>query len=417
MKTPIDTNQINIENKTPNYLAYGVYFLIYSLVLISTVLFFVYSDKSKAFSYNTLGFVLMTFAALSVSIFYYYPMLKNKNMNSNMVFILGGAILFASVFSYVGLVIDENSLNNIGIILLFLLIAIAIIGLAIVFYVFGDYLKQRRGIVGLIINFLFFIPCLFIDFVEFSKRQLNLTTRTEYILLFSEIILIIGYFFAAPLLNNAISSGTTYLLKSPVFLTKQKVLLKGTSSLAIPKNKNLTVINSSLYSSESNYSSNFSLSMWVYLNVQTKNFDTDNGGLMESTIFSYGSGKPKITYTNSDVDKSNRDRYNFYFTDSAVKPNHQASMPSQKWNYIVFNYSSKGVDLFINGILETTFVFDLTNRFPIYSDDDVIVSGQDKTGLYGAICNVVYTKDNLLNNQIVNNYNILRLKNPPILQI
>lgn len=413
MQTPINTNQLNIENKTPNYLAYGVYFLIYSIVLISTVLFFVYADKSKAFSYNTLGFVLMTFTTLSVAIFYYYPMLKNKNMNSNMVFVLGAAILFASVFSYIGLVIDENSLNNIGIVLLIFLIAIAIIGLAIVFYVFGDYLKQRRGIVGLVINFLFFIPCLFIDFVEFSKRQLNLTTRTEYILLFTEIILIIGYFFAAPLLNNAAAVGTTYLLKKPVFLNKQKVLLKGTSSLAIPKSKNLIAQSSS----ESVYSSNFSISMWVYLNVQTKNFATDKGGLMESTIFSYGGGKPKITYTNSDTDRKNRDAYNFYFTDTAVQANYKTSLPSQKWNYIVFNYSSNKVDLFINGNLETTYAFDLINRLPIYSDDDIIVSGQDKTGLYGAICNVVYTKDNLLNNQIVNNYNILMLKNPPILQI
>lgn len=413
MQTPINTNQLNIEKKPPNYSAYGVYFLIYSIVLISTISFFSYSDKSKSFSPNTLGFVLMTFVFLSIAVFYYYPILKNKNMNSTMVYLLGGAIAFASMFSYVALVIDENSLNNIGVVLLIFLIAITIIGLAIVFYVFGDYLKQRRGILGLIINFLFFIPCLFIDFVEYIKREISITTRTEYILLFVETILIIGYFFATSLLNNAASAGTSYLLKSPVFLNKQRVLLKGTSSLALPKSKNLIAQTSS----DNTYSSNFSISMWVYLNVQTKNFATDKGGLMESTIFSYGGGKPKITYTNSDEDYDNRDTYNFYFTDSAVQPNYKTSLPSQKWNNIVFNYSSRGVDLFINGNLETTFTFDLKNKIPVYSDDDIIVSGQDKTGLYGAICNVVYTQNNLLNNQIVNNYNILMLKNPPILQI
>jgi hypothetical protein len=91
-------------------------------------------------------------------------------------------------------------------------------------------------------------------------------------------------------------------------------------------------------------------------------------------------------------------------------------MPSQKWNNIVFNYSSNKVDLFINGILEKTFIFDDSNKIPVYADNDVIRCGQPN-GLYGAICNIVYTKENLLNNQIVNNYNILMLKNPPLPQI
>jgi hypothetical protein len=397
-------------------LNYGMYFLIYAIVLITTVLFFVYSDNSKSFSYNTLGFVMLTIIILSVAVFYYYPKLKNKNMNSGMVYLMAGLIMFISVFSYVGLTIDQKNLKNLGIVALVIFLLIVIVGLAVFFYIFGDYLKQRRGLLGLIINFIFFIPCLVIDLVEFTKRELFLTTRTEYILLFIEVLLILCYFYAAPLLNSALSSGTVYILKSPVYLNKQTDLLKGTKSLATEKNTNLLMQNADSSSEDKSYSSNFSLSMWVYLNVQTKNSIRENKKLFETEIFSYGEGKPKITYTNNIIDGKNRDSYNFYFTDKSDAPNFQISIPSQKWNNIVFNYSSNKVDLFINGILEKTFIFDDSNKIPVYADSDVIRCGQPN-GLYGAICNIVYTKENLLNNQIVNNYNILMLKNPPLPQI
>jgi hypothetical protein len=141
------------------------------------------------------------------------------------------------------------------------------------------------------------------------------------------------------------------------------------------------------------------------------------GNSYEANIFSYGAGKPRINYTNDINDAKQRDKYNFYFTDSTRTPNYQITLPSQKWNNIVFNYSSDKVDLFINGNLETTFYFDETNKRPHYSDMDNVTVGQNNKGLYGAICNVVYYKTNLLNNQIVNDYNVLMLKNPPVAQI
>jgi hypothetical protein len=342
-------------------------------------------------------------------------------------------IMFASTISWIFLTIDQNNLEKLGSVFLFVLLAFVIIGLAAFFYIFGDYLKQRRGIAGLIINFVFFIPCMLLDFIEFMKREFNLTTRTEYILLISELLLIICYFFAIPIINGALSSGTIYLLKAPVFLNKKTVLLEDTTKLALQTgahksiytgntNKSITGTPVSDYldvidASAHLYSSNFSISMWVYLNVQTREFLTNAGKSYEVEIFSYGNGKPKITYTNDSSDINNRDKYNFYFTDSSSTANYQTSLPGQKWNNIVFNYSSNKVDLFINGNLETTFSFDAKNRVPVYLDTDTIVTGQQHQGLYGAICNIVYYKNSLQNNQIVNDYNFLMLKNPPIAQI
>jgi len=142
----------------------------------------------------------------------------------------------------------------------------------------------------------------------------------------------------------------------------------------------------------------------------------DNKKSLEKNVFSYGHGKPQITYTNNPLDNQNRDVFNFYFTVFAPAPNYKAHLLSQKWNNIVFNYSSEKVDLFINGNLETSFHFNKENPLPTYNEQDSITVGEKK-GLHGAICNIVYNKNNLLNNQIVNDYNILMLQNPPIPQI
>jgi len=429
---------MNTPTTSNSYMSYGMYFFVYIILLISLVLYFVYSDNEKAFNYSTLGFVILTFVVLGITVYYFYPYMKNKSTDLTITWAMAAIITFASVISWFFLTIEKESLQRLGVIFFFLFIAFLIIGLAIVFYIFGDYLKQRRGVAGLIINLIFFIPCLLLDFVEFMKREMHMTTKTEYILLFCEIVLIIGYFFAIPIINATLASSTVYLLKSPVFLNKQTVLLKDTSSLSIEKNVDLSFVSNTKTYNITNaptatpgralynpidtsaylYSSNFAISMWIYLNVQTREFSIDmQGNSYEANIFSYGTGKPKINYTNDINDANNRDKYIFYFTDSATKPNYQMTMPSQKWNNIVFNYSGDRVDLFINGNLETTFYFDETNRMPHYSEADNITVGQNNKGLLGAICNVVYYKNNLLNNQIVNDYNILMLKNPPVAQI
>lgn len=427
--TPITTN---------SYMAYGMYFFGYIIVLISIIIYFVYSNNAKAFNYSTLGFVIFTFAILGIVIYYFYPHMKNKSTDLTITWVMTAIIIFASIISGIFMSIEQSNLQILGNVFLIIFIFFLIIGLAIVFYIFGDYLKQRRGITGLIINFIFFIPCLLLDFVEFMKREMHMTTKTEYILLLCEIVLIIGYFFAIPLINLTLASKTVYLLKLPVFLNKQTVLLNDASSLAIEKNVDLSVVSNTkmvnitnapnttpgrlsynpIDISEHLYSSNFAISLWTYLNVQTREFSVDmKGNSYEATIFSYGAGKPKINYTNDINDAKNRDKFNFYFTDSAMKPNYQITMPSQKWNNIVFNYSANKVDLFINGVLETTFYFDTTNKRPQYSEIDNITVGQNNKGLHGAICNVIYYKNNLLNNQIVNDYNVLMLKNPPVAQI
>ena len=150
--------------------------------------------------------------------------------------------------------------------------------------------------------------------------------------------------------------------------------------------------------------------MWFYLNshdsvsISSKN---------EQNLFSYGGGKPRITYFNDLNDPTNTNIYNFYFTNNeTVSSKYKVSLPSQKWNYVVFNYTGNVVDLFINGSLNHTFNFDNRN-IPTYLANDIMEIGSDG-GFNGAICNIKYYTTSLSRSQIANSYNLLMRKNPPI---
>ena len=95
-----------------------------------------------------------------------------------------------------------------------------------------------------------------------------------------------------------------------------------------------------------------------------------------------------------------------------VSVNKKINLPSQKWNNLVFNYYSDHVDLFVNGNLELTYKFDDTNR-PKYEPTDMINIGS-KDGLNGAVCNVRYYTEPLSKSKIINMYNLLMYKNPPV---
>ena len=161
-----------------------------------------------------------------------------------------------------------------------------------------------------------------------------------------------------------------------------------------------------------NFNKNYSISMWIYLNQQTHSFD---GNRKNINIFSYGNlddMKPGISYNNNYKKTDNKDIYTITFTGPAYnKQNfYDVELTSQKWNNFVFNYSHNSVDLFINGDLERTFMFD--NNFPNYDPTDLFTIG-DNNGLNGAIGNILYYNKPLTSFQIADTYNLLMDKNPP----
>ncbi len=88
-------------------------------------------------------------------------------------------------------------------------------------------------------------------------------------------------------------------------------------------------------------------------------------------------------------------------------------VPLQRWNNLVFNYHDNMVDIFLNGELASTISL-AENCIPYYGEEMNMTIGNDKNTLHGAICNVRYSQNILSSTKIAQNYNLLKLRNPPI---
>jgi len=167
------------------------------------------------------------------------------------------------------------------------------------------------------------------------------------------------------------------------------------------------------------YNLNYTISFWTFVNYKPEIFRSPH----ELNVLNYSNpandykgfgGNPKITFLN--------DEYNVYFSNHPKCQSigkyesgcmYKVRLQNQKWNNFVLNYYSDHVDLFINGILEKTYQF--SDNKPIYSDSDQVNVGE-LNGAYGSICNVVYYTVPLTQPQIATYYNILSVRNPPVIQ-
>jgi hypothetical protein len=282
-----------------------------------------------------------------------------------------------------------------------------IIFVAMLVELFFNYFKSLQS-TPRYIHILLVIPCLVLDFVKYISNEFANTPNTIFILFAIELILLLVYLYLPSILDKIQLKDGEVIIKNYTYLNKENVypledyILMDTKNIKVADTENNTI------------RKKYSLSMWLYLN----NYSTSSSAYnKESLIFDYGMGKPKITYFNDDSKQNQMDTYRFYFTNvnvDCLSKNlnyYELNMPSQKWNNVVFNYNSTHVDLFINGKLERTFYFE--DRLPTFNLYDTITVGSDN-GLSGAISNLRYYKKNLSTREIINNYNLLMNKNPPV---
>jgi len=222
------------------------------------------------------------------------------------------------------------------------------------------------------------------------------------------------------------------------------------------------------YNFSGNVRKNFSISLWSYLNPPSlsriapnstgkkPSDDKDKYYIYGANIFYYGTPSSldldPINYTNNAppfLDLSGGsyhprlaycvDLSDSYYvidtnTDDGGNSRFELRLPMQKWNNFVFNYNATTIDVFINGTLERTFNYNTVPNFQ-YNTDIMVIGSNPVTytsndpysklavfqssntsfmGLYGSVCNVVYYPTVLDQGQIVTNYNLLSLQNPPI---
>jgi len=271
--------------------------------------------------------------------------------------------------------------------LVFILIAILIK----VFYK-KSLVNDENTIAALIKNCLLYIPCLIIQLTDYLKYEYSITTRPSVILLFVMIIIITIHFLLPYLKSKLNDANGKQLVTTPIYTNVYKILgsyeeLSGS-------------INSQ---SETKYDYRYALSFWFYVNPQPPS--TNNNYSKYTSVLNYGN-KPNILY------KSDENKVMIKMTQGHNKKKKifiEKTLPLQKWNHFVVNYSGGTLDVFLNNEL----VGSKIKVVPFMTHD--VVSSGEVNGIHGGICNVKYFDYTLLKNDISNIYNSLKGKNPPII--
>lgn len=432
---------------TENIKKYAKYWTLLFYVLFIVFVFYTAStskDPTAIFSQQYL-YIATIVVPLFVMIFLYFngsQFITSQNIRIGAIIGIGLLAVYALVYYALPRGIGFQVFTVYGFNLLLLLIIV--VGFAIIFNVFRNASRKLTGWTGFIIRFLFFIPCLLSDGLEYLKMEYKTTPPTIFILFILEIALILAYFYLPAIINTHLTKNSRMIQKSPLRLDVVTVLDNNSMFRLIPQEvlyANKTPQDTKmLLGDESNvitsmvdasgnmlnlgakdlFTTNFGLSMWIFVNekdIGVNEPDSPNP-LHEISIFKYGNpedgniGKPSISYIGNS-------KWKFNFTVPSKKPSSRQyqdtyfilAVPSQKWNQIVFNYYDNKVDLWINGNLERNMDLHLN---PIQQTPSDTITIGSKSGLIGGICNLQFYSKPMTSSQISQAYNLLYSQNPPV---
>jgi len=384
----------------------AIFFLIVSLYVAYTSYYDPVSGTANAF--GSTGLISIPFM-LGLGYFAYLYLASAFPSQTTTFIVLFSLFAAFIVGTYGYTMISTGGLSTLSYLLGIIMMLGLIVGLAIFFYFFSNYLKSTTGWGSVFVYFTFYLPCLLLDMMNYIVREFKITTRPVYILLVIELIVAALYIYLPKLFAAFLEDSSIWVLKESVFLDEPTVLpIKGDNLL-----KKQTLVLSDTQGPTIRH--NYGVSMWVYMNNHSSNMIAYN---KETNIFNYGEGKPKITFNNTDNDPNRsgeRDTYRFYITnqmpDDGSDNYYDMKLASQKWNHIVFNYTPHYADLFINGRLERTFYFKNMAPPEFKSSDVVHIGATD--GLSGAISNIRYYTKNVSKSMVSAEYNVLKKQSPP----
>ena len=315
--------------------------------------------------------------------------------------------------------------------------------LMISYLVFGSYidnLKKKNHYLNFVIQFVYYIPCLALDFMQEWKK----TPRIHVVLFFLEMVVLVVLYlvsrsFSTQTTPTTTSGGTTdrlILVREPQLLDSYTILASeqddvGQNGKNIQRityyDKNLlsqytasaSAASASSSSSSSapnappdpvwitnNVTSNFSVAMWIYPNYQD-NAAADNRYV---EIWKYGfanapssSSSTSASYHPKFVFDTRSNQFEVHFSaESSIK---NVTLQSQRWHHIAFTYASNVFDFFLDGQLYQS--NRLQNRdMPVFGVRDEITLGDPSRSLKGWVVKEMaffYTPLTLL--QIVHMHN------------
>lgn len=278
-------------------------------------------------------------------------------------------------------------------------------------YIDAGKKQGTKNVLSLIGSLIMYIPCAFIDLIEWIKYQNSITTKTTWILLGME-ALVVGLGFIVPrIISWVLNLNGKHLLRYPIYLDKETIIGKHKdlygnqtdNSRSYEIGNVVKITNETPEKTPPKYKYKYSISGWFWINPQPPN--TRPAFTKFTNIIKYGD-KPAVEYNSLENIlrvrcKTADEKFVTIFSTDKVD--------FQTWNNIVINYDGANMDIFLNGEL----VGSRPGIVPYMSYENVIV-GADK-GLEGGIANVVFRDKILHKSEIQVAYKTLKNSSPPVL--
>ena len=267
------------------------------------------------------------------------------------------------------------------------------------------------NVLKLFANFLFYLPCLMLDFVEMAKEQYGLTTRPILLLLAAQAAFILIGRFLPSFVARAINHTGVQILSAPVSMTTSVPItthdiqfVNTQGDLVVPVSNSQTKVNLKNYS--------YGVSAWFYIHPQPP---TTNPNYFDSDInlMTFGNFGPSIQFN----PKNNALKFTLY--GKPIELNNQvltvSDIPLQTWNNVIINSDNGEVDIFINNKLIYTGNNVPTDENAKNAVFNVIVGQAD--GVHGEMCNVVLNTEPFTKPEIMWLYKTNKALNPPVVGV
>ena len=407
-----------------------LYLSLMALFLVNVLLFYIYDPFGLLKDYFTIVTPLIVgFGILLLALVFWYTLrftnsdlyqsAQNLKPDPFTSFFIKTIILVSSIaistMLIVWLVYNAEKLTGASYLFAFLLnllFVLAVLGFVYKILARSSILRSSP-ITRLIVNTLLYIPCLFVDFIDFIVdilyKEKDRTNKSELIISGIIIVICVLYFLIPYMIGFTRRKmlGGKLLLNEPISLRDKTFLGNYLKLNDIP-------IDEKNYSFDYNYA----ISLWTYIYGTSPSLNHNYNKY--TLICDYG-GKPSIFYkadenilmitakledlTEERIQKNNLD----LDEEGNVIIYKEKHMLLQKWNNMIINFEDGHMDIFINGDL----VKSVSNIVPYMSLDTFSVGNSN--GINGSVCNINYYNYSLDSRRIKALYNSVKGENPPII--
>ena len=415
-KTNKDNSTDSLFDKFSKFVTYGsILFFIFITVITIVILQYpggFFSENNKARAGGSIVIILLISILCGILfISNIFPELSDKNASETKLDLFKRALLMlfgtlVSILIIVWLVYNLQHLSGQSSIVSFIINILLVLAVLSLIYkiIFtkspSGNNKKQNAFSDLIMNILFYIPCIFSGIFDGLMKQGNKEYTEEnsywYMLVLAIVLFII--YFSLPFLYYFISQqGGKLLINQPVYTNTEQAL--------------------GSYDEFNNgvYDYNYAISFWVFFDAFPPG--TNANYSKYTSILSYGD-KPNVLYNASENtllitmkkdDEFKSDNKLIELDDNGNRIIYKNSnVLLQKWNNIIINYNGGVMDIFLNGEL----VKSNNGVVPYYKLDNLTV-GQNN-GYIGGLCNLVYHPKTLTATNIYFIYNTLKNSSPPI---